>query len=225
MSIFDRVQRIAKANINWLLDKVEPSEQELESKIKEIEETIQQGRESAASYGATFKRLERELDGLRDRQKTLTAEAELAIKGGDEAVARRLLTEKVKLTERITQIQPGVEQGGKTFELLKSNIIKLQDQLKAAKVKHSDLKARKMAAEAQKAFDQKLGTTTATGSGGVAFDRLEDEVAQVEAEVEIRQEIRGDALSDLDLAQKSRDLQVEAELQAIKERLEDNDQQ
>ncbi|MHC4119309.1 MAG: PspA/IM30 family protein [Planctomycetota bacterium] len=49
MSIFDRMRRITKANLNWLLDKVEPAEQELESKIKELAETVQEGRESAAS--------------------------------------------------------------------------------------------------------------------------------------------------------------------------------
>jgi phage shock protein A len=62
MSIFDRIRRIAGANINWLLDKVEVPEQELESKIKELQETIQEGRESAAAYGATFRRLEQEYD-------------------------------------------------------------------------------------------------------------------------------------------------------------------
>ena len=223
MSVFDRIQRIAKANINWVLDKVELPEKELESKIKELEETIQQGRESAASYGATFKRLERELEDLRAQQDNLTGEAEQALKGGDEKVARDLLTEKVKLSERIGQISPGVEQGRRTFEALKDNIIKLQDQLKAAKLKLNNLKARKRAAEAQKAFDQQLSRTAAAGSGGVAFDRLEDEVLQTEAEVEIRQEIRGDALSDMELAARSRDLQVEAELQAMQERLDKQD--
>ena len=36
MSIFDRVRRIAKAIVNWLLDVVEPAENELDSKIKEL---------------------------------------------------------------------------------------------------------------------------------------------------------------------------------------------
>ena len=223
MSILDRIQRIAKANINWLLDKVELPEQELESKIKELEETLQEGRESAASYGATFRRLERELEDLRSQQQNLTKDAEQALKAKDENVARKLLTEKVKLSERIAQIMPGVEQGRKTFEMLKDNMIKLQDQLKAAKVKLGDLKARKRAAEAQKAFDQQLSKTTALGSDGVAFERLEDEVLQTEAEVEIRQEIQSGAMSDMELAARSRDLQVEAELQAMKERLEPGD--
>jgi len=224
MSVFDRIQRIAKANMNWLLDKVEVPEQELASKIKELEETLQQGRESAASYGATFRRLEHELEALRSQQENLTKEAEQAIKGNDEEIARKLLTEKVKLSERIAQITPGVDQGRKTFDMLKDNMIKLQDQLKGAKVKLGDLKARKRAAEAQKAFDQELNkSATAIGSDGAAFERLEDEVLQTEAEVEIRQEIHGSSMSDLELAERSRDLQVEDELQAMKERLESKD--
>lgn len=224
MSILDRMRRITKANINWLLDKVEPAEQELESKIKELEETVQEGRESAASYGATFKRMQRELDQLKGRQSDLKAEAERALKAGDEGTARKALTEKVKLSERISQIQPGVEHGSRTYEMLRDNIVKLQEQLKAAKLKLQDLRARQRVAEAQNAFEQHLDKTVAVGGGGVVFDRLEDEVMQTEAEVEIRQEIHSDALTDRQLAERSRDLQVEAELEAMKDLLEENQQ-
>ncbi|MBL7188791.1 MAG: PspA/IM30 family protein [Phycisphaerae bacterium] len=224
MSILDRMRRITKANINWLLDKVEPAEQELESKIKELEETVQEGRESAASYGATFKRLQRELEQLKRQQNDLKAEAERALKAGDEGTARKALTEKVKLAERISQIQPGVEHGSKTYEILRDNIVKLQEQLKAAKLKLQDLRARKRVAEAQNAFEQHLGKTMGVGGEGIALDRLEDEVLQTEAEVEIRQEIHSDALTDIQLAERSRDLQVEAELEAMKDLLEEDQQ-
>ena len=223
MSIFDRIRRITKANVNWFLDKVEPAEQELESKIAELEETIEQGRESAATYGATFKRLERELDQLKQQRDVLKAEAENALKAGDELTARRNLTDKIKLNERVNQIAPGVEQGRKTYDLLRTNIIRLQEQLKMAKLKLQNLKARKSAADAQRAFDQQLGKTISVGSEGAAFDRYEDEVLQSEAEVEIRQEIQSDAMNDLQLAERSRDLQVEAELQAMKDLMEKNE--
>ena len=224
MSIFDRMRRITKANINWLLDKVEPPEQELESKIKELEETVLEGRESAASYGATFKRMQRELEQLKARQDELKAEAERALKASDEAAARKALIEKVKLGERISQIQPGVEHGSKTYDLLRDNIVKLQEQLKAAKLKLQDLRARKRVAEAQNAFEQHLDRATAVSGDGVSFERLEDEVLQAEAEVEIRQEIHSDALTDVQLAERSRDLQVEAELEAMKDLLEGSEQ-
>lgn len=221
MSIFDRIRRIAGANINWLLDKVEVPEQELEAKIKELGETIQEGRESAAVYGATFRRLEHEYEALKQRQQELTQRAEQALKAGDEPTARQALTEKVSIAERAAQIQPGLEKGRKTSEMLRDNLMRLQDQLKAARLKLADLKARKRTAEAQKAFDQHLTKTMGLGGENVAFDRLEDEVLQTEAEVEIRQEMHGDALSDVELAQRSRELQIEAELQAMKDQLED----
>ena len=222
MSILDRMRRITKANINWLLDKVEPAEQELESKIKELEETVLEGRESAASYGATFKRMQRELEQLKRQQGDLKTEAERALKAGDEGIARKALTEKVKLAERISQIQHGVEHGSKTYDILRNNIVKLQEQLKAAKLKLQDLRARKRVAEAQNAFEQQLGKTVAVGGEAMAFDRLEDEVLQTEAEVEIRQEIHSDALTDIQLAERSRDLQVEAELQAMKDLIDED---
>jgi phage shock protein A len=108
--------------------------------------------------------------------------------------------------------------------MLRDNIVKLQEQLKAAKVKLQDLRARKRVAEAQNAFEKQLGTTMAAGGEGMGFDRLEDEVMQAEAEVEIRQEIHSDSLTDVQLAERSRDLQVEAELQAMKDLLEDEQQ-
>lgn len=220
MSIYDRIRRITKANINWLLDKAEPAEQELEEKIKELEETLLEGRESVASCGATYKRLENELNQLKNQQDELAKKAETAMKVGDEGMARSALQQKVQLTERIVQIAPGVEKGGRTFEMLRENLIKLQQQLKEAKLKLQDLKTRQRIANAQKAFDENLQKVTSTSPDGVTFDRLEDQVNQTEAEVEIRGQMQAGDLNEYELAQKSRDLQVEAELQALKEKLD-----
>lgn len=219
MSIFDRVQRIARANINWLLDKAEPAEQELESKIKELEETIFEGRESASMYGATFKRLKTEMENLQVQEADLVRKAEIAIKASDDEIARTAISEKVRISERIAQLKPGVEKGQKTYEMLRDNIIKLQEQLKQAKLKLADLKARKDVADAQRAFDKHLDTATSMSPDGVSFDRLEDQVLQAESEVEVNQEMRGDSMTDMELAQKSRQLQVDAELQALKDKL------
>ena len=219
MSILDRIRRIAKANMNWLLDKVDVPEKELESKIKELEDTIEQGRESAASYGAMFRRLENEQETLKKQQADLVKQAEQALNSGDEQTARKALTEKVKIAERIKQIEPGIIHGRDTFEKLRENLVRLKNQLKDAKLKLRDLQARKRSAEAQKAFDKELGKTTGA-AGNLDFERLEDEVLQSEAEVEIRQEINSDYMTDSELAEKSRNFQVEAELEALKDKLE-----
>ena len=219
MSIFDRIRRITKSNINRLLDMAEPAEKELEARIKELEETLLEGRESAASYGATFKRLENEMTQLLQQQTDCAQKAETALKAGDEDAARAALQRKVQLSERIAQMTPGVEKGRRTFEMLRDNLIKLQQQLKDAKLKLQDLRTRQRIANAQKQFDEHLQKATSTSPDGVAFDRLEDKVVQTEAEVEIRSQMQAGDFNEYELAQKSRDLQVEAELQAMKEKL------
>ena len=62
--------------------------------------------------------------------------------------------------------------------------------------------------------------SVSTHPDGLAFERLEDQGAQREAEVEIRAELQAGAMSDYELDRQSRDLQVEAELQALKDKLD-----
>ncbi len=215
MSIFERIQRIAKANVNWLLDRVEPPEQELESRIRELEQALREGRECAATYGATFRRMEREQEQLRLQQAQWQQRAQQAVAGGDDDTARRALGEKVRLGERVANLTPGIEQGRRTYDQLRDNLAKLQDQLRGAKLKLEELRSRRRTAEAQKAFGQHLDGALGAADGA-AFERLEDTVLQTEAEVEVADEIRGTALLDADLEQRSRDLQVDAELRALK---------
>ncbi len=220
MELFDRIQRIAKANINWFLDKVESPEQELESKVREMEDIIQQGRGSVAIYGANYKRLEKQKTDLLAKQQTLTAQAEQMLKAGDEPAARKALTDKVKLTERIGQIEPGIEKGRATYGQLRDNMIKLQDQLKTAKLKLDELKSRKQTAEAYKAFDSKLTGATTVGGDIAGMDDLENDVIMAETEAEVMREMRTDSLSDIDLIENSRDLQVDSELLAMKDKID-----
>lgn len=216
MSIFERIQRIAKANINLLLNRIEPPEQELEAKIRELGEAIAEGRGCAASYGATFRRLERQAEALRQQAGQWRARAENAILAGDETTARQALTERVRVTERLAGLEPGIEQGRRTYEQLRDNLAKLQDQFRNAQVKLAELRGRKQAAVAHRAFHEQLDHA---GGGPAAFERFEDEVVQAEAHAEVQDEICAGSLADADLEQRSRELQVEAEMRAMKKRL------
>ena len=100
MSILARIGRIARANINWLLDKAEPPEQELQAKINELTEAIQECKAAAGTYGATFRRLEAEAKSLQARQAELLQQAELAVRSGDDDTARKRLAENVSVANK-----------------------------------------------------------------------------------------------------------------------------
>ncbi len=214
MSILKRLQRIAKANINWMLDKVDPPEKELEAKIAELQDAIKDGKAAAATYGATFRRLQREVEDYLAKQQEYQQQASAAVQAGDETAARRFLAEKISLAERISNLKPGVEEGQKTFDYVQSNLARLQDQLKQAKLKLAELKSRQRAASARQAFGEQLSTVNDAVGQGEIFERMEDQVAQDEALAEVIQDLQS---GDVDLEQRSRELQIEAELAKMRE--------
>lgn len=218
MSILDRIRRIAKANIDRLLDRAENPEEELQAKVKELEEVIAEGKAAAGTYGATFRRMEAQADELQARQAELASQAQAAVAIGEEATARRLLNEKLTVTERIGRLKPGLDEGRKTYDQLRRNLAHLQDQLRAARVKLAELRARQRSAVARQAMANQVDTAAGLGAGGPMFDRMEDDVMQVEACAEVAEDIAGD-----DLEVRARELQIEAELTALKERAEEGE--
>jgi phage shock protein A len=215
MSILARVGRIAKANINWLLDKAEPPEQELQAKIAELTAAIQECKVAAATYGATFRKLQQEVGQLSASQSQLQSQAEQALRSGDEDTARRLLSQKLSITQRLTNLAPGVQQGREVFDRLRDNLARLGDQLIQARAKLAELRTRQVSAEARKAFSEQLdGVSGATAPA--MFERMETQVIGAEAQAEVLEEIQGG-----DLEQRSRDLQIDAELESLRERLTD----
>ena len=216
MSIFDRIRRITKANVHRLLDQAEPPEQELQEQIEELTGTIQEGKAAAATYGATFRRMEKEADQFTRQQADLLAGAEAAVRTGDEASARKLLTEKVHVAERLGRLRPGLDEGRKTYDSLRASLARLQDNLRDARLKLAELRSRQRCAEARKVFHQQADAVGGLADGTGMFDRLEDQVLQTEAEADVAADIDS---AGVDLEQRSRELQIEAELAAMKDRL------
>ena len=216
MSIFDRIRRIARANIQSLMDQIEPPHEELTGKINELTSAIQEGKAAAAIYGATVRRMEKEAQTLTQSLSDLTARAEEALKAGSEQTARALLAEKIQTSERLARIEPALSDGKKTYDRLKNDLTRLQDQLRQTRMKLAELESRRRAAMARKAFADQADTAAGIGADDSAMTRAEDEVLEAEAHAEVAEDIRD---GDIDLEQRSRELQVENELAALKDKL------
>ncbi len=217
MAIFERISRIIKANINWMLDKSESPEQELHARITELEKIVFEGRESVAMYGAAYRKSANELDDLKVREDSFGRRSQQAFDAGDEQQARKLIAEKIKISQRIGQLNPGVQNAKQSYELLMANIVKLQQQLKDMQLELRSLKARKDLAAAHNSFDKKLGMA-GPGEYNERMQRLADEVAFSEAEVDVRAGITGENFSDMELEQRCYELQIEAEMQALRKK-------
>ena len=222
MAILDRIRRVARANINHLLNRVETPESELTEKIRELEEASREAKDALAGFAVTFKRLEKNVADLQQTRADWQARAEEALRAGDEAVARRSLGERLKVEERVRALEPVLQSRRETYDELREDLLNIHDQLNRARARVMDLRARKRAAEAERAMGRQMSSLERTDEG--ALERLEDEVVAAEAQVEIDRELRG-ALSPLSeqVEQRAQDRKVDEELEALKRSLEQGD--
>ena len=218
MSLFARIERLVKANLNHLLDKVEDPERTLEQRIKEIEAAMAEAKEAAAGFAVTLKQTEREHDRAARLRDEWTAKAERCLRAGDEDAAKRALRERLRSKERADALLPRVEHSRQAYAKLKESLHKLQEQLSDCRTKLSQLSARRRAADAQQTFGRQYDKAHGAALGDGEFARLEDEVLQKESEVEVAQEIRGEFLGD-DADERTRELEVESELEELKKKL------
>ena len=221
MSILDRIRRIAEANINSLLDRADTPEMELEAKIKELEEAITEAKEALAGFSVVHKRSNREREQLEAQSCEWQKKAEHALKEKDENSARRAVSERIKVDDRLGRLRPQIAKNEATYGELKGNLVLLHDRLKAARNRLSELRARQRAAEAQKKFEEKLDKIDATATNDAAFEKFEDVVFQTESEVEVSREIRGEISAlEMEVEQEEHDAKVDAELAALRKGME-----
>ncbi len=216
MPILDRLRRIARANITHLLNQAETPESEVEARIQELESGAEEAKNALAKFAVAYKRLEKNVQDLHDACAEHQRQAEQALVGGDEALARRALAEKLKAVERVQMLTPGLDSRRETYDELKEALVEIHDQLNQSRTRLMDLRARRQAADAENALGRSLDR--ARGPEGQSFERLEDAVMQSEARVDVDREIRG-SITPLESERAYRRQQVEEELALLKQKM------
>lgn len=220
MSIIDRIRRIAQANIHGLLDRADTPEMALREKIEELGNAIGEAKQALAGYAVSCKRMEIERDKSGRAADQWGLNAEEALRTGRESAARNAIALRIRARERALRLGGMLEQSRGIYDRLKENLVVLGDELRAARLRLSELETRKRAAGAQKAFGGKLDRAMGVPGGGIDFSALEDEVLQAEMEVEIDREVRTDmAAIDREIELKTVESLVDSEMAALKEKL------
>ena len=229
MGIFDRMGKVISSNVNSLLDKAEDQKKLLELTIEEMDEQLKRAQQEVIAAVAADKQLKKKGEDLAADQERWDKRAELALKSGDEALAREALKQKKRVTaEREATEASRVAQ--------RTQALQMKEELERMREKFAEIKARKATiatrAEQTKAGGGAEGLGARGGSN--AFDnfrRMEEKIEGKEAEASAMAEVE-DALGKSpkaeDLEAKFRALEsgktekgsdVEEELAALKKRI------
>ena len=213
MSFFSRLWRLIRANANDLVSRAEDPAKILDQSMMDMQAELVKLRQAVATAVASQKRIERQAGQARAQADHWYGRAQLALKGGDEDLARQALSRRKTYEDTAQALSKQLESQGSQVEALKRSLLKLEGQIAQARTRKDTLKARAQAAQAQKQLEGAVSGIT-TDSAMAAFDRMEEKVESLEAETAATAELAGENLEARFEAMEGSN--VDDELEALK---------
>jgi len=195
MGIFSRLGTLIKSNINDLITKAEDPEKMLTQVLLEMQQQLVEAKKAVAVAIADEKKLQKQYTAEADKAKEWERKAMVAVRAGDDNLARQALSRKQEHENIATQFQQQWISQKQAVEKLKDALRLLNNKIEEAKRKKNILIARKKRAEAQQQIAntmQGLGDTSAFDT----FDRMAERIQLMEAEAEAGAELAGELSGD-----------------------------
>ncbi len=191
MGIFSRLGTLIKSNINDLINRAEDPEKMLNQVLLEMQQQLVEAKKAVAIAIADEKKLQKQYNLEMDKAKEWERKAMMAVRAGDDGLARQALVRKQEHETIATQFQQQWMAQKAAVDKLKDALRLLNNKIEEAKRKKNILIARKKRAEAQQQIAstmQGLGDTSAFDT----FERMSDQINLLEAEAEAGAELAGE---------------------------------
>lgn len=182
MSVMKRMAMIFGAKANKALDRAEDPRETLDYSYQKQEELLRKVRRGVADVATSRKRLELQINQLRQQSDKLQTQARSALEGGREDLAREALTRRSGLESQINDLNAQLANLQAEEEKLTLASRRLQTKVDAFRTKKETIKATYTAAEAQTKIGEAVsGISEEMGDVGLAVQRAEDRTASMQA--------------------------------------------
>ena len=190
MGFFDRLSRLVRANANAAVSSMEDPVKILDQSVADMQADLVKLRQAVAMAIASQKRLRNQAEQAEAQSKTWYERAELALKKGEEDLAREALSRRKTFQETASALSGQVQGQDAQVETLKKSLVALEGKIAEARTKKDMLKARAQAAQAQQQLQSAVGNL-GTNTAMAAFERMEDKVEALEAQSQASAELAG----------------------------------
>lgn len=195
MGIFSRMSDIFKANINDLIDRAEDPQKLMDQMVREMTDQLQEAKIQVAKAIADEKRLHQQLKQNELQSQNWESKAMLALKKGDENLAKEALKQKKSYDGLVESVKTQWEEQNGLSSKLKDNLRALETKIDEARRKKEILIARQKRAEAQKKIHDVM-TGLSDKSAFANFERMERKVMEIEAQADAAVELEVQSLDD-----------------------------
>jgi len=196
MGIFSRLGTLIKSNLNDLISKAEDPEKMLNQVLVDMRNQLIEAKKQVAVAIADEKRLKKQLDQELATAGEWERKAMLAVRAGDDGLAKEALVRKQEHDGLLAQFQQQWDQQREAVERLKDALRALNAKIEEAQRKKNLLIARAKRAEAQRTIQQTMQGLQDT-SAFETFDRMAEKVDMLEAEAEAGLELTDGMSGDL----------------------------
>ncbi len=221
MGLFSRLGTLIRSNINELINKAEDPEKMLNQVLVDMKAQLVEAKKQVAVAIADEKRLKKQYEQEALKAQEWERKAMLAVKAGDDNLARAALARKAEHDEVAETLRQQWDAQKQSVEQLKTALRGLDNKIEEAKRKRNILVSRQKRAEAQRTINETLSNINST-SAFDTFERMSERVTQLEAEAEATAELGG-ALPEASLESQFKALEagsgVDAELAALKKKM------
>lgn len=215
MGVFNRLRDIISSNINAMLDRAEDPQKLIRLMIVEMEDTLAEVKAACAGAMAQRAKMQRELEGVRQRTAAWSEKAQLAVDKGREDLAREALRARREFRSRELEVDQELAAQQALVEQYQADIAQLDQKLAAVRDKQRILLERhKLARHSKKA----RGNSARAESAEVLmrFEQFENRVERLEAEAEMAGMSRRPGLEQ-EFERLAGDEEIEDELKALKQ--------
>jgi phage shock protein A len=217
MGFFDRLSRLIRSNANAVVGAMEDPAKILDQSVADMQADLIKLRQAVATAIASQKRIQNQAEQAEAQAKTWYERAELALKKGEEDLAREALSRRKTCQDTATALNTQLQSQAGQVDQLKKSLVALESKIAEAKTKKDMLKARAQAAQAQEQLQSAVGSL-GTNTSMAAFERMEEKVEALEARSQAAAELAGADLESQFAALEGAP-EVDDELAALKNRL------
>lgn len=220
MSIMKRMRDISVATLNERLEKSEDPVRLIDqyiysqkAQIAEAEKLYQQ----CVHHSQQMRHHYLNAEQLAEKR---AEQAKIAVKAGEEAVARLALQEKILNEEKSEQYRKLYEQGQQSIIELETQLQQLKADLQEVTHKRQFYVARLESIRLKRQMNERMGGVGAQGTSRM-FDRLDERITDMELEASALHDVRNNTKDKwIELGYEVKET-IEKELQQLREKLEE----
>jgi len=182
MGLMRRFSTLFKAKASKTLDKYEDPRETLDYSYERTLEMLQKMRRAVADVATSRKRIELQAQQLQRSAEKLEGQAKQAVSQNREDLAREALTRRQGIATQLTDLQGQHDQLKAEEARMVEGSRRLQAKVDSFRIRKETMKANYTAAEAQTKVNEAIsGIGEEMGDVGLAMQRAEDKVAQMQA--------------------------------------------